>query len=145
MIEMIQIKSACNRVLRNSFPKMKIYGNDSSEGLERPCFYTEIVPYTLTYETVNMVHQRCGFKISIFEKKADETFQLKTLAKIREAFGMKLHIEDRQLQITDLDFETTGKNNDIFQITLTIEWFDSITKAVTQPLMENVAITENIR
>lgn len=145
MIELIQIKSACNKVLRETFPEMKIYGNDSSEGLERPCFYTEIVPYTLNYETVNLVLQRCGFKISVFERKTDEAFQLSVFAKIRKAFGMKLPVEGRKLQISDVDFDSTGADNDVMQVTLTIEWYDSIAEAETRPLMENVTVREELR
>lgn len=145
MIEMIQIKNACNGILRNAFPSMKIYGTDSTEGLERPCFYTEIVPYTLTYETINRVHQSCGFKISILEKKTDEAFQLTALATIRKAFGLKLPVEDRKITITDVDFETTGKNNDVFQITITFEWYDSIAEADTHPIMERVLIDEELK
>ncbi len=145
MIEMIQIKNACNSILRDTFPDMKIYGTDSTEGLKRPCFYTEIVPYTLTYETINRVHQSCGFKISLLEKTTDEAFQLKALAAIRKAFGLKLPVEDRKLTISDVDFETTGKNNDVFQITITLDWYDSIAEADTHPLMEHIAIKEQIK
>lgn len=145
MIEMLQIKSACNKVLRETFPDMKIYGSDSSEGLERPCFYTEIVPYSLNYESVNLVYQRCGFKISILEKTPDEAFQLKTFAKIRKAFGMKLSVENRLLQITDMDFATTGSGNDVFQVTAAIEWYDSVAEDDNRPLMEKLNITQDLR
>ena len=142
MIELIEIKSACNSVLRKAFPDMKIYGSDTTEGMKRPSFYTEIVPYTLNYETINRVKQSCGFKISLLEKTANEEFELKTFAALRAAFGLKLHIGDRYITVSDVDFDYAGTKNDIMQMTFTFEWFDDISVPVELPLIEEVEINE---
>lgn len=142
MIELIEIKSACNGVLREAFPDLKIYGPDTVEGLKRPSFYTEIVPYTLNYETVNRVKQSCGFKITLLEETPNETFELKTYASIRKAFGLKLHIGERFITVSDIDFDYAGKENNIMQMTLTLSWYDTITEAVDLPLIETVEINE---
>ncbi len=142
MIELIEIKSACNGVLRAAFPEMKIYGPDTAEGLKRPSFYTEIVPYTLNYETINRVKQSCGFKITLLEQTPNEEFELKTYASIRKAFGLKLRIGDRFITISDMDFDYAGKENNIMQMTLTFSWYDSITETVDVPLIKDVEINE---
>ena len=142
MIELIEIKSACNGVLRKAFPDMKIYGSDTTEGIKRPAFYTEIVPYTLKYETINRVKQSCGFKATLLEATANEEFELKTFAALRAAFGLKLHISDRYITVSDVDFDYAGNRNDIMQMTFTFEWFDDISETVELPLMEDIEINE---
>lgn len=147
MIEALTIKAACNGILRTTFPNMKVYGPDTTGALERPSFYTEIIPYVLEYQTINLVRQRIGFKISLMEEVTNEEFELEVLSKIRKAFGLKLAVtvedpEDdtktitRQLTISNLEFEYTGVKNDVFQITIAIEWIDSIAVPDDHDLME---------
>ena len=142
MIELIEVKNACNSVLRKTYPKMKIYASDTTEGLKRPSFYTEIVPYTLSYETINRVRQSCGFKVTLLEETANEEFELKTFATLRKAFGLKLHIGDRFITISDVDFDYAGSKNDIMQITFTFEWYDTITEEKELELMKDIEINE---
>lgn len=142
MIELIEVKSACNAVVRKAFPDMKIYGSDTAEGLKRPSFYTEIVPYTLSYETINRVKQSCGFKITLLEETANEEFELKTVAALRAAFGLKLRIGERQITVQGVDFDYAGTKNDIMQMTFTFEWFDTIAETVELPLIEDIEINE---
>lgn len=138
MIEALTIKAACNGILSKAFPELPIYGPDTTGALARPSFYTEIVPYVLQYETVNLVQQRVGFKISLMEEVTDEVFELTVLAGIRRAFGLKLAVEDRKLTVSGIEFEYTGSKNDVFQITVTIEWTDSIATEESADLMETI-------
>lgn len=144
MIELIEVKKACNTILRDLYPGMKIYGSDTAEALERPCFYTEIIPYVLNYESINRVRQSCGFKISYLENETNEESCLKLFAKVRQAFGLKLPVNDRRITISDIGFELTGSHNDVFQITITFEWYDSITEAEDIPVMTDVTYGSRI-
>ena len=99
MIEAIEVKAACNGILRTLYPNMKIYGPDTTGALERPSFYTELIPYLLEYQTVNLVKQRIGFKISLMEEVTNEEFELSALANIRQGFGLKLKIGKRRLTV----------------------------------------------
>jgi len=78
MIELLEVKKSCNKALREAFPKLKIYGTDVREGMDLPSFYTEIIPYTLNYESINLVRQKCGYKITLLEKTPNEEFQKET-------------------------------------------------------------------
>ncbi|HCG59539.1 MAG TPA: hypothetical protein DEV97_05995 [Lachnospiraceae bacterium] len=142
MIEAITVKAACNGILRKLFPDMKIYGPDTTGALERPSFYTEIVPYMLSYETKFLLRQSMGFKISLMEEKTNEEFQLGCLAAIRAGFGQKLEIGGRKITISEVNTEYTGSKNDVFQITITMEWYDNNFIEDQQTLMEYVEITE---
>jgi len=138
MIEALDVKAACNGILRGIYPSMKIYGPDTTGALDRPSFYTEIIPYLLEYQTINLVKQRVGFKISIMEEVTNEEFELAVLAAVRQAFGLKLAIGERKLTVSGVEFEYTGAKNDVFQITITIEWVDTIADPEDYVLMEDV-------
>ena len=144
MIEPLEVKAACNGILSNTFPDMKIYGMDTTGALDRPSFYTEIVPYILRYETVNLVQQRVGFKISLMEEITDEVFELTVFARIRKAFGLKVPVGSRLLTVSDVEFEYTGVKNDVFQITVVLEWTDSITEQESLDLMEILHYRETV-
>lgn len=140
MIEAIEVKAACNGILRTLYPNMKIYGPDTTGALDRPSFYTELIPYLLEYQTVNLVKQRIGFKISLMEEVTNEEFELSALANIRSAFGLKLRIGKRRLTVFGVESEYTGAKNDVFQITVTIEWYDTITETKDYDLMQDVDV-----
>ncbi len=144
MIEAITVKAACNGILRSIYPDMKIYGPDTTEALERPAFYTELVPYFIEHETINLVKQRMGFKISLMEDVTSEEFELTALAAIRKAFGLKIPIEGRKITVDGIEFEYTGSKNDVFQITITFEWIDTIAEADTHDPIGEIHIRETL-
>lgn len=138
MIEALSVKAACNGILRNTYSTMKIYGPDTTGALDRPSFYTELVPYLLEYQTTNLVKQRVGFKISLMEEVTNEEFELGVLAAVRQAFGLKFPIGDRKITVSGVESEYTGQKNDVFQITVTLEWMDTIADPDDYDLIKDV-------
>ena len=126
MIELLEVKKSCNRALKDAFQELKIYGVEVREGLKQPCFYTEIVPYSLVYESINLVKQKCGFKITLLEKTPNEEFQLTVFEKIRKVFHLKVRIKEKLVTVDSVEFDYIGAENNIFQITVRFQWFDSI-------------------
>lgn len=126
MIELLEVKKSCNAALKEAFPDFKIYGTDVREGLKLPSFYTEIVPYTLNYESLNLIRQTCGYKITLLEKTPNEELELSVFEKIRKAFHLKVRIKDKLVTVESVEFDYIGAENNIFQITVHFQWFDSI-------------------
>lgn len=126
MIELLEVKKSCNAALKEAFPDFTIYGTDVREGMKLPSFYTEIVPYTLNYESINLVRQKCGFKITLLEKTPNEEFQLSVFEKIRKVFHLKVRIKEKLVTVDSVEFDYIGAENNIFQITVRFQWFDSI-------------------
>lgn len=126
MIELLEVKKSCNAALKAAFPDFKIYGTDVREGLKLPSFYTEIVPYTLNYESLNLIRQTCGYKITLLEKTPNEELELSVFEKIRKAFHLKVRIKDKLVTVESVEFDYIGAENNIFQITVHFQWFDSI-------------------
>ena len=126
MIELLEVKKSCNTALKEAFPDFTIYGTDVREGMKLPSFYTEIVPYTLNYESLNLVRQTCGYKITLLEKTPNEELELSVFEKIRKAFHLKVRIKDKLVSVDSVEFDYIGAENNIFQITVHFAWFDSI-------------------
>lgn len=126
MIELLEVKKSCNAALKEAFPDFTIYGTDVREGMKLPSFYTEIVPYTLNYESINLVRQKCGFKITLLEKTPSEELQLSVFEKIRKVFHLKVRIKEKLVTVDSVEFDYIGAENNIFQITVRFQWFDSI-------------------
>ena len=53
MIKLAELKRACNEVISKTYPDIKIYGNDTTDGYKRPAFFTEIVPHVFAHESKN--------------------------------------------------------------------------------------------
>ena len=126
MIELLEVRKSCNAALKEAFPDFTIYGTDVREGMKLPSFYTEMVPYTLNYESINLVRQKCGFKITLLEKTPNEEFQLSVFEKIRKVFHLKVRIKEKLVTVDSVEFDYIGAENNIFQITVHFQWFDSI-------------------
>lgn len=126
MIELLEVKKSCNAALKEAFPDFKIYGTDVREGMKLPSFYTEIVPYTLNYESLNLVRQTCGYKITLLEKTPNEELELSVFEKIRKAFHLKVRLKDKLVNVDSVESDYIGAENNIFQITVHFAWFDSI-------------------
>jgi len=84
------------------------------------------VPYTLNYESLNLVRQTCGYKITLLEKTPNEELELSVFEKIRKAFHLKVRIKDKLVSVDSVEFDYIGAENNIFQITVHFAWFDSI-------------------
>jgi len=145
MISITELKKSCNAVLKRLYPGMKIYGADSTNGLVRPSFYTEIVPYSTNRETRNYAKQSAGYKVTMLEQVPDEETQLALFDWMREAFGMKLAVGSRKINVTGIEFDYTGKNNDVFQVTVRFEWYDNTRTADTHDLMQEVTMNTEMK
>lgn len=141
MIGLRDLKRAGNDILKSLYPSRKIYGVGTSEGMAMPCFFTEIVPYSFSYQTKNFAKQSAGYKITVFQSVPDEDEQLQMVDEIREAFGMKLAAGDRKLNIADFAFEYIGEHHDLLQITVTFEWYENMRKPESGTMMEEVSLS----
>src|SRR5690606_30561176 len=111
-------KKSINNVLKNNFPDVKIYSSDTKEGFNRPAFFTQIVPLTSDYETVNYTSNRLMVAIQYFSESGTELENLKMDADLRKAFGMTLKVNQRSFllrnirsEIVDEDRKSTRLNS----------------------------------
>ncbi len=128
MVKKTDIAAAVTAVLTRTFPNYKVYSDEVKEGYKTPSFFVELIS-TVTTETVNF----CSVKLSVIitylpslRQPALEVMDMED--RLREAFGMVLKVGNRQLKITSLQGAKTGEDNDIVQVTLTIDYLDSMAR-----------------
>ena len=80
----------------------------------------------MDYESINLVRQKCGYKITLLEKTPNEEFQLSVFEKIRKVFHLKIKIKEKLVTVSYVEFDYIGAENNIFQITARFEWYDTI-------------------
>lgn len=144
-MELSDLKRACNGILGKLYPDIGIYGTDTQETQKRPCFFTEIVPYGLRYETRNFARISAAYKITYLERVPSEEEQLRRLCGIREAFGMVVTVGSRKLRVTEFSHEYTGEYNNILQVSVAFDWYENTRKPESGDRMQDVTVHEELR
>lgn len=140
MIKFTDLKRACNAVVSNTFPDVKVYGNDTTDGYTRPAFFTELIPHPFAHETKNYASGGATYKATLLEKTHDEVFCLSIYDGIREAFGMTLPVGDRKLLVGDISFEFIGEHLDILQISVEFDWYEQKKRIEREPLADTLIV-----
>lgn len=138
MIESSGLICALNALLQGKFPGIRLYGNDVSDGMERPYFFVECVPGGITYETINFVKQSCFLKITYRQKAPDEADGLKKVREIRDAIGLKFCVGIRKLNVKSYSYDYVGEYNNILQISIDLEWYDNLYLPPEGAMIESV-------
>lgn len=125
MITLVDIKKSINNVLKNNFPDVKIYSSDTKEGFNRPAFFTQIVPLTSDYETVNYTSNRLMVAIQYFSESGTELENLKMDEDLRKAFGMTLKVNQRSFLLRNIRSEIV---DEVLQLRFDISYFDGMAK-----------------
>lgn len=123
MITLVDIKKSINNVLKNNFPDVKIYSSDTKEGFNRPAFFTQIVPLTSDYETVNYTSNRLMVAIQYFSESGTELENLKMDEDLRKAFGMTLKVNQRSFLLRNIRSEIV---DEVLQFKFDLNFFDGV-------------------
>jgi hypothetical protein len=123
MITLVDIKKSINNVLKNNFPDVKIYSSDTKEGFNRPAFFTQIVPLTSDYETVNYTSNRLMVAIQYFSESGTELENLKMDEDLRKAFGMILKVNQRTFLLKNIRSEIV---DEVLQFKFDLNFFDGV-------------------
>lgn len=123
MITLVDIKKSINNVLKNNFPDVKIYSSDTKEGFNRPAFFTQIVPLTSDYETVNYTSNRLMVAIQYFSESGTELENLKMDEDLRKAFGMTLKVSQRSFLLRNIRSEIV---DEVLQFKFDLNFFDGV-------------------
>lgn len=99
MATLSDLKTAVNKILKDNFVKIKINPNDTKEGFKKPAFFTQILPITTEYDTVNFTSNKLMVVINYFSKDGVEMEMLKMYDAIKKAFGMTIKVNQRSFLI----------------------------------------------
>lgn len=138
MITLVDIKKSINQVLKTNFPDVKIYSSDTKEGFNRPAFFTQIVPLTSDYETVNYTSNRLMVAIQYFSESGTELENLKMDEDLRKAFGMTLKVNRRSFLLRNIRSEIV---DEVLQFRFDIDFYDGIAKPQEHEEATNLEIS----
>ncbi|BCK01412.1 phage tail terminator family protein [Anaerocolumna chitinilytica] len=129
MIKITELYNAVNAKLKSKYP-YKRYGNEVSEGYDKPSFFVSLITKTISNESI--FYKRFAYTVSItyFSDKtgADKTVDnLRIIDEIQELFGYNLVIKEGvSINLSDYDYEFTGSGADILQISIETEFYDKV-------------------
>lgn len=130
-----------NQVLKDLYPNITRYGNDSIDKAVPPYFFVECIPTNIIRQTRNMLHKGCTVMITYVQKIPNQVDNLDKVEVIEEALGMAFKIHDRTILVTDYDHEYIGEQNNILQISFSLDWWENTQAVDTGDKMEHLHTT----
>lgn len=135
MATLTDLKKSINQVLKSSFLDIKIYPGDTKEGFKRPAFFTQIVPLTSDYETVNYTSNRVMIAIQYFSENGTELENIKMHDELKKAFGMTLQVDRRHFLIKNIRSEIA---DEVLQFKFDLDYFVDIEKIDDHDIMKEL-------
>ena len=124
-MKLASIKKAVNEKITNIYPDIRLYGKEVSQGYITPCFFTSLVSQPITNANKHFIQGGVNVKILYFQDVKDEADQLTKMDEIFEAFGKKIEIDGRVLEIKEKEFDYVGEKSDILEMTLKIPYMEN--------------------
>lgn len=141
-MDLIDIKTSINDILKTNFPNIKVSANEVKEGFKKPTFFNQLFPISFNYETVNFVSVRLMIVINYHMPTQTEVDNLDMITKLNKAFGMTLKVKDRYLSLLDIRTDNPDK---ILQYKFDLNYFQDIEKIDTHEIMQELEMEINNR
>lgn len=128
MLKQIDILKAVIALLKTKYPAetTKYYTDEIVEGFKQPCFFVKLIK-SRNNETKNINSNALSIILTYFADTSSNK-QLSFLDcedDINDLFGTSFSVVDRHLQINSIAAARIGENQDILQVTITTNYFDS--------------------
>lgn len=124
MIKRTDICTTVNLLLKSKYPSYKTYGHEVVEGFDKPSFFVNLVPNTISNESVNYKKYSYSIVITYFQDRPNEIDNLNKADEIQALFGYHLKVGDKLLAITDFDYEFVGEYTNILQMSFEMEYME---------------------
>lgn len=145
MITVVKLKKALIDVIKNKYGKSyKYYGNEVTEGYDKPSFFTQLLSVNSNNVTTNFAERKYLFVITYFQKQIDEADALAKFSELVEAFGLKVKVNDRYVNVSDFAYEFVGEKSNILQMSLNVSFMDGIKKEETHQTMKELSVNQRL-
>lgn len=140
-MDLIDVKKSINSILKISFPDVKLFANEVEEGFSKPAFFTQLIPISLNYDTINFMSAKLMIVVNYYTPVAIEIDNLKVANKLRKAFGMSLKVCNRYLILRNI---TTDNADGILQFKFDLNYFqDTDMNKDTYEIMRKLYLEES--
>lgn len=139
------VKAACNTVMANLFPGMKIYGNTVLDGYTRPSWFAELLvnPYTRPGKYTH--EYSYTYKVTLLETTHNEASCLSAFDQIRSGFGQRIKMTDGGLVVESVGMDWIDERNDVLQVTIDFYPVSEISgRTEDGDLMEDLTVNTNM-
>lgn len=135
MTSLVDIKKSINIILKTNFPGIKLYANEIVEGFVRPCMFTQMMPVSSDYDTVNFTSNKLMIVINYFSKDKTDLENIKMYDDLRKAFGMTLKVNNRYFLMQDIRTSTV---DGVLQFKFDLDYFVDIEKIDDREIMQDL-------
>lgn len=139
------VKAACNTVMANLFPGMKIYGNTVLDGYTRPSWFAELLvnPYTRPGKYTH--EYSYTYKVTLLETTHNEASCLSAFDQIRAGFGQQVKMTEGSLVVDSVGMDWIDERNDVLQVTIDFYPVSEISgRTEDGDLMEDLTLNTNM-
>lgn len=134
-MDLLDIKKSINNILKENFPDVKLFANEVEEGFSKPAFFTQLIPISFNYETVNFMRVSLMIVINYYTPKSIEVDNLKMTIALKKAFGMTLKVNDRYLLLENI---TIDNPDGIMQFKFDLDYYQDIEKIDNHEIMKEL-------
>lgn len=145
MTKLTDIYKAVNGLLSDKYQKINIYGKEVKEEFDRPAFFVSFNPISIENQSVNFRYKKYDIQIVYFQENADEIDNMEKVNEIENLFGNAIKVNDRYIHVIEIDHEYIGEDDDILQVSITIEFFDDVEKIEKHETMSELVLSEETR
>ena len=127
-----------NGMLKEAYPEITRYGNDTVDKAVPPYFFVECIPVGINRQTRNMMNKSCRVIITYVQKVSDQVDNLTKAERLGEKLGMNIRINERKLQVLRYSHEYIGEKANILQISFALNWWESTEEKPTEEIMQHL-------
>lgn len=127
-----------NGILKEIYPQITRYGNDTVDKAVPPYFFVECVPSGANRQTRNMLHKSCSVLVTYVQRVPNQLDNLTKTEEIGNKLGMLLSIGKRRLRILRYAHEYIGDTNNILQISFGLDWWENMQEPESGEKMEHL-------
>lgn len=138
-----EIKAAIVKKLREIELDIPIYGTDTTEGYQTPCFFVSI-NVELTEGGYNVMEKTLYAEILKVQPAADEVDALEFFQKIEDAFYPKLQVGDRFLTTSDFSHDFEGDHRNVPYIEFQSNFYDAVHHKTDAKTLQEVRLKEDV-
>lgn len=129
MVRYLDIARSVTSTLTKTFPNIPVYGDEVTEGYNKPCFFIGLYPVDTTTETRHIATTTILIVVTYFTNDKNSLANYDMMNQLKRAFGITLEVGERKLLIENSETEKANEDGDTFQFSFSISYKEVITDA----------------
>lgn len=148
MINYVDIARSVTGVLTGAFPTIPVYGDEVTEGYNKPCFFIGLYPVDTTTETKNLFSTTIMIVVTYMTNNKSSIANYNMMNQLKQAFGITLGVGNRSLLIQNSETEKVNDDGDVFQFSFSLTYKEVISDTPMNegiPTAKDVSVTTKIK